>query len=295
MTDLLHARSREKSLSLRKLANWIAVMSSMVAMNVVLPATANAQGSVTLSGTVTLNRQLAPADVDLLVRGAGTECGMARTLDGGRYQVALRPPCIRGTSVKFFLPPTGKEAVGGVLLLASVQESDVSFEGLSAEELVTIGAGALTSFGQDNPAEDLLETQSEIEKQQTKPLIESVFPLLALIISLCFALLGLMVLKHKPASSEADEFSGYRRQVEATVLVLALVALVVLGLGEKIESEGLVSVLAAIVGYTAARATQPSRRSSRSDGDYEGEPSPKPSVGGSERRTNRRRKRGGGR
>lgn len=53
---------------------------------------------------------------------------------------------------------------------------------------------------------------------------------------------------------EAQELT-YRRQIEGMVLILVIVAIIILGITEKVSDEGLISVLAAIVGYCAGRAT----------------------------------------
>ena len=51
----------------------------------------------------------------------------------------------------------------------------------------------------------------------------------------------------------------YRSQIQGLILVLVLVAVIVLGIAEKIGDQGLVSILAAIAGYGVARAAGGSR------------------------------------
>lgn len=78
-------------------------------------------------------------------------------------------------------------------------------------------------------------------------------------------LLGLMVCarawSRKPATGQgavADqdkEYEGtYKRQIEGIILVMVVVAIILLGVTDKIGQEGLVSVLAAITGYAVGRA-----------------------------------------
>ena len=57
----------------------------------------------------------------------------------------------------------------------------------------------------------------------------------------------------KPAQDTSSEEVSYRRQIEGMVLVMVIVAIIMLGVIDKIGDEGLVSVLAAIVGYTLGR------------------------------------------
>ncbi len=55
------------------------------------------------------------------------------------------------------------------------------------------------------------------------------------------------------AREEKRKNPDFRFQIEGMVLVLVVLAVIILGVTEKIGQEGLVSVLAAIAGYAAGK------------------------------------------
>jgi hypothetical protein len=66
-------------------------------------------------------------------------------------------------------------------------------------------------------------------------------------------LLALMVLVRRGGGDNAQE-GMFRCQIEGMILMMVVVAVILLGVTEKIGQEGLVSVLAAITGYAVGRA-----------------------------------------
>jgi len=223
--------------------------------------TVAAPAQATLDGTVTVNGDPAPTDVGLVaVLEDGTECGRALTGPGGTFDMSLAAECV-GKTVLFRLAATEDQATTSVVIKAGTQTVDIAFEGLSTESLRAIGALPAIEVEAEQAVEKALEEAAE-EGAPGLPLIagSNLFWLVLLLSLTGMALLGLMVYVGRATAAVGDEARQaqartYKRQVEGMILIMVIVAIILLGITEKVTDQGLVSVLAAIVGYAVARAT----------------------------------------
>jgi len=230
--------------------------------------TATAQAQATLAGTVTVNGEAAPADVGLVaVLADGTECGDTVTKVGGTFTMSLTRECA-GKPVFFRLAVTEDQTTTPATIEAGAQTVDIAFEGLSDESLQAIGAGPTTV---EEKAQEAVKEALEEEGAPVALITGDSLLVVVLFISVGgMALLGSMVflkavetcLRARRKAGGGEEQTApdkeaeltYRRQVEGMVLIMVIVALILLGLSEKISDEGVISVLAAVVGYTVGRA-----------------------------------------
>jgi hypothetical protein len=104
------------------------------------------------------------------------------------------------------------------------------------------------------------------EIQQTRPLLteEKLTVIVLTMIISSTLILALLMYRVKPGID-------VRKQTEAMILVAVITAIIILGVTAKIGSDGLISVLAAILGWTAARAA-----TNGSKAKIEPEPEPEP-------------------
>lgn len=200
-----------------------------------------------LTGIVTLNGEIAPAGVSITTRRTDDTsilCGSTTTLAGGQFNLTIESQCQVDTTVEFLLAATNDQAITQVTVQEGTQSKNIAFEQMSLEALQAIGA-----------VEQVAEAvEEEASKQASAPLItgNSLAWLLGAVVVGELLLLALMVMM---TGSQADALrqDAFKRQVEAMVLLGVTVAIIMLGVAQKIGSEGLVSVLAAIVGYTVGR------------------------------------------
>lgn len=222
--------------------------------------TATADAQATLEGTVTVNGQPAPAGVGLLaVLEDGAECGRALTGAGGTFDMSLAAECV-GKTVLFRLAATEDQATTSAVIKAGAQTVEIAFEGLSDESLRAIGALPAIEVEAEQAVEKALEEAAE-EGAPGLPLITgmNLFWLVFAVSLGGMVLLALMVVVRGKVGRAGDEeqqarATTYKRQVEGMILIMVIVAIILLGISEKIGDQGLVSVLAAIVGYAVARA-----------------------------------------
>ena len=235
--------------------------------------TATAQAQASLEGTVTVNGELAPADVGLVaVLEDGTECGRALTGAGGTFTMSLAEECPARETVFFDLTAAEERATTEVVIEAGAQTVEIAFEGLSDESLRAIGA-APPVIEPPDPDRPLIDG-AKLFWLVLAVSIGGMFLLLCMVAAkLCQPHLPLLLSwckkrvrgagenataddKNEPSAEERkDQELTYRRQIEGMVLILVIVAIIILGITEKISDQGLVSVLAAIVGYALGRAT----------------------------------------
>lgn len=97
----------------------------------------------TLTGVVTLNSQAAPAGVRVSASlEDDTICGDTITDDDGKYILILAAGCPPDSLVRFVLVATGARATTEVEVKVEEgpQSADIGFQGLSAEDLLKVGA-----------------------------------------------------------------------------------------------------------------------------------------------------------
>jgi hypothetical protein len=172
----------------------------------------------------------------------------------------LAEECEAGKAVLFSLAATKDQATTTAVIRAGAQTVDIAFEGLSTESLRTIGALPAIEVEAEQAVEKALEEAAE-EGAPGLPLITgmSLFWLVLAVSIGGMLLLALMVVVRGKVGRADDEeqqarATTYKRQVEGMVLIMVIVAIILLGITEKVSDQGLISVLAAIVGYAVARA-----------------------------------------
>lgn len=258
------------------------------ALLLVAPAGAAAQvrpssTTTTISGTVTVDGEPAPAGTTLVGEvlpeesTTPTTCGQTQVVEDGGFSLRLVSACAPGMPMRLRL------------LTDPVLEAKDQIE-------VPRGNvdGALVRFEQpvqDDGTAGIGATLAEAEAERSRPLIGEggLLVLLGLIAVAAVALLGyvahhwamfagIMSAVPPPADPNREAGSGDARgghgsasweqltvvipqmMVNGLVLSLAIIAIVVLGASAKLTSEGLVSVLAAIVGYAAGRGAAAAER-----------------------------------
>ena len=181
----------------------------------------------TITGALIIDGREPNEHLTLVVREESDDVACGKTSEARlMYILAVRPPCDPGDVLKFALTSEGQELIAlksHTLVSGKNDNVDLSFES---------PGGAVP--GRDDP---LLDTTT------------------TLVIVLSFVavtglLLTIMVV------SEGEAANQYRRQVEALVMTSVVVALIILGLAEKVGDQGLVSILGTIAGYSVARAAQ---------------------------------------
>lgn len=232
-----------------------------------------------ISGSVTIDG--APAETGTVLIGeavieesvAPIHCGEATVEDDGTFRMPLTDACEPGMAMRLRLADPGVEAKDQIELTSD----DID--------------NALVRFEQPTPADGaaaISATLADAEAAPSEPLIKdtALVLLLGLIAAAAVALLGFVAHQwvnvarsaatiRPDNGASADEIKMAHERlaqlsqlgtvipkvlIEGLVLALAIIAIVVLGASAKLTSEGLVSVLAAIVGYAAGRsAVAPSR------------------------------------
>jgi hypothetical protein len=197
----------------------------------------------TLSGAITLNGSTAPPNVQINVRSPeAMSCGTFTTDEDGLYILLVSEECPTGTSLIFVLAQTGDQAPVAATIDGGDQQIDIAFEGLTPEDLQALGI--------EEPSTDVVQVPSE-------PLSGGdLWSVIIGTVLLPMSLLVIMVIRTRHDDNgvrHESTVSPFRNQIEGMVLVMVVLAVILLGVTDKIGSDGLVSVLAAIVGYTLGR------------------------------------------
>lgn len=218
------------------------------------PATPEGAGQQTLVGLVTVNGDVAPPGIRVAVTLEGAEetsCGDFVTGEAATFELILPPACGPG-AVAIFQVDTGDQSEARVEITEEQRSfsTTVDFQ-LSAQALKSLGV----SSGPTTDAVTVVPSSPLTGKDLYVVVGVTVLPATVLLI--------LMVWKLGPKngksvddeeSSTAERAAGnYRSQIEGMVLVMVVLSVILLGVTDKIGSDGLVSVLAAIVGYTVGK------------------------------------------
>jgi hypothetical protein len=221
------------------------LMAVVVALSIAQPLAAQTSTTaaevavVEVEGVVTVDGVPLPSGVDLVfvsVEDETLECGAARTGANGRFSFTVEPGCAQQTAYVIRLSALEVSSASQYLIDPEVKQISADFTGLSEVELQKLGITAAAESG---------------DGQQAEPLLERTTLTIILLAVILVTALVLMYLMYKAASGNAD----VKKQTEAMILVGVIIAIILLGVTGKVGSDGLVSVLAGIVGWTAARAT----------------------------------------
>lgn len=227
---------------------------------VVGPAAAPAlaqQDAADLSGIVTLNGEVAPDGLGLVFVGPdGTECSRSTTVGDGVYEAVISEECAVDVELTVTIAASGDAATEVIVYEGTGQVANIAFEDLAESTLLELGVVTAEVEG---------VVQEQVAEQVTKELTEqgqvalltggTLLTVLVIAIGGGLSLLMIMVIR---AREKAGENPDFRLQIEGMVLVMVVLAVIILGVTEKIGQEGLVSVLAAIAGYAAGRRSRPS-------------------------------------
>ena len=212
-------------------------------------------------------------------------CGESTTTENGAYDLELAIHCTKGT-LGFALMATGDVADTTVSLpkaepddelnivfavlsfdLDRSMQADQVWEFLIEEQRELRSRSATPSQPKGGGADDvnetlrsLLETIGALRNGDAtdESLIkgDNLVYLLGGIVGSAVLLLALMVFGRMTDKSSSEGI--FRQQIEGLILVLVVVAVIVLGVTEKIGDQGLVSILAAIAGYAVGRSSSAS-------------------------------------
>lgn len=247
----------------------------LLAAGSVAPARAVApiESTRTISGSVTVDSEPAATGTVLIGEAliedtvAPIRCGEATVAEDGTFAMPLDDACAPGMAMRLRLPRRGLEAKDQIEITpGGIDNALVRFEGATPVD----GAARISA------------TLADAEAAPSEPLIKdtALVLLLALIAAAAVGLLAFVSRQWvnvansaatiRPQSSASDHEVRMAEArlaqlshlsavipkvlIEGLVLALAIVAIVVLGASAKLTSEGLVSVLAAIVGYAAGRS-----------------------------------------
>ena len=258
-------------LSTRRLrGTWFRTTSRVVPLLVVVVAlpghgvanavtrTAADDASRSISGTVTVDG--APADAaatligEVVTEASATpiSCGSATVSEAGFFRMELDAACEAGMAMR--------------MRLAELEAKDqIEVPPDSVENVLVRFESPPPPAGADS---QISAAFADAEAERARPLISdtSLIVLLVLIALAAVVLLG-SVARYWRADGDALKALGSQAivipqlLVEGLVLSLAIIAIVILGASAKLTSEGLISVLAGIVGYAAgSRAAASSRR-----------------------------------
>jgi hypothetical protein len=201
---------------------------------------------------VTLNGELAPTGILVTVEDAeGTRCGDFVTGEGATFELILASECRPGVEVRFRLD-TGDTSSTQVSV-PSAEEAQpivVEFVELSTTDLQALGVVAADEegpvVGETPPSPPLTGRDLYVV------VLGAILPALGLLFLMAW-LMGRPPKKDTNVDTNDRKIGHFRRQIEGLILVMVVLAIILLGVTDKIGSDGLVSVLAAIVGYTIGR------------------------------------------
>lgn len=242
-----------------------------------------------IAGTVTINGNIASQGVRLLARDSegGQDCGISLVGIAGAYSMPLPEAdddgCTPGSSISVLLAATPEEAPIAAEIPQGPATVDLAFNGVSDEAIAAIAAeAAITGTAGDGTTTTDTPTSSEAPPSLLRD--GELFLLLTTIVAATVLLLVVMVVARLFESrkrlkflesvaewnesgtealvkligpeGELPEYRLFPRQlIEGMVLSVVIIAILVLGSTGRVTQEGLVSVLAAIVGYAAGRAS----------------------------------------
>lgn len=217
----------------------------------------------TVVGLVTVNGEVPRTGVHVtVVVAADSEdertCGDFVTGEGATFELILPADCGPGATAVFRVD-TGSQS-GTVVEITEDQRltATVDFQ-LSDAELEALGL-------QEEPSPDVAVVQpgEPLEGPDLYVVVLStVLPATVLLVVMVL-MKGNSRKRGTPSgggSTSEDQGDGnYRSQIEGMVLVMVVLSVILLGVTGKIGSDGLVSVLAAIVGYTVGRQVSSSQK-----------------------------------
>lgn len=194
--------------------------------------------TISLSGTATANGEKIPPGASITVfktaaDGSEFECGRFTTESGGSFTLSLNVECRGASELSYRIQGMSAETKTVEEIVDGLANLNIGFTGLSDEELIRLGVKASTIDVQALPLID----------QESLQLI-----LMTVVIVSALVLAGLIF------ASSLSSKEAFEKPTEALVLLAVITAVIILGVTGKIGSDGLISVLAAIVGWTAGRA-----------------------------------------
>lgn len=270
----------------------LGVVAVAVGCNVLLLAgPAAAQQSANrplLEGAVTINGSQAQQGLRLVGRSPDdlNPCAVAVVGTQGSYVMAPMAPCEPGTDMVVVLAAAPDQSPQTVEVTEGQQRQDLAFDGVSEQALaqVTADAAAVGTVGDGSSGSGAAEAAASQGVVRPPSLLSPVSLnwLLAIIVGLAISLLAVMAIARVSHSRRrlallrdlkdwdndklatfAEAFGSEgelvedklfsRQLIEGMVLSIVVIAILVLGAAGRITQEGLVSVLAAIVGYAAGR------------------------------------------
>jgi hypothetical protein len=203
--------------------------------------TAEVIESIVVTGTASANGQKLPPGTSItvfVVNDASNEvtCGKLTTELGGEFTLTLDTACLDDPSIAFRLEGINATAPSPAALTSDQSELTIDFAGLSPEQLTRL---------------NIAQAPATQETQQAQPLISETsltFILLTVIVS------SAVVLMYLINTGRKENANSVQKPTEALVLLAVITGVIILGVTGKIGSDGLISVLAAIVGWSAARS-----------------------------------------
>jgi hypothetical protein len=257
----------------------------LVAMLCLVALGASDGQDVILTGTITLNGTAAQQGVRVVARSADTQqdCGFAMAGLEGVYSMPLVSPCEPGTATTVILLAAPDAATLRIDALAARTETELAFTDLADDALSAVARDAAAT-GTPGDVTDTPTTGETIDRPASLLSESNLFLLLIAIFGATIVLLGIMVVARWQVATQPfrtvrsiEEWPEDRRVaweqvlskqgdasmrvfprflIEGLVLAMVVIALLVLGTAGRVTQEGLVSVLAAIVGYAAGRAVK---------------------------------------
>lgn len=219
------------------------IMFGVVATTAYAQTTTDDETSVTtfsISGTATANGEGVPPGTSILVftldeEGREVDCGRFTTESGGRFTLSINVECRGATQVSYRIEGMSAQTTTVDEIKEGLSNLTVGFSGLSDEELLKLGLAVSNGDIQQVP----LISQASLQWILILTVVVGATVLLTLIV----------------VSGKSDDPAGrFQMPTEALILLTVIIAVIILGVTGKIGSDGLISVLAAIVGWTAARA-----------------------------------------
>jgi hypothetical protein len=222
------------------------IMLGFVATTAYAQTTTDDEASITtfsISGTATANGEGMPAGTSILVftldeEGREVDCGRFTTESGGRFTLSINVECKGATQVSYRIDGMNAQTTTVDEIKEGLSNLTVGFSGLNDEELVKLGLAIASGDIQQVP----LISQASLQ-----------WILILTVVVGAAVLLTLIVVSSRSSNPPAS----FQMPTEALILLTVIIAVIILGVTGKIGSDGLISVLAAIVGWTAARASRP--------------------------------------
>jgi hypothetical protein len=222
-------------------ASEIATPQLQAAAAATTTTTAAVIESIVVKGTATANGQKLPPGTSItvfVVDDASNEvtCGKLTTELGGEFTLTLDTNCLDDPTIGFRLEGINATVPSPEAVTSEQSELAIDFAGLTPEQLTRL---------------NITQTPATTETQQAQPLISET--------SLTFILLTVIltsgvVLMYLINTGRKETARNVQKPTEALVLLAVITGVIILGVTGKIGSDGLISVLAAIVGWSAARS-----------------------------------------